>query len=171
MKMKNQKGFTLIELLVVIAIIGLLSTIAVVAMQGARAKARDAKRISDVKQMSTVLDVENASNEAGVALAGCTGAANTKTNLCSNVGDINNTFGTASANRMCDPGNATPCGGTACATGGALNCDYSISQAGGGTVPRTNDYRICFFLESTNQFGALGLYRITSGGTVTAGCP
>ena len=50
--MQNKKGFTLIELLVVIAIIGLLSSIAVVSLNGARAKARDAKRVSDVKQLS-----------------------------------------------------------------------------------------------------------------------
>ncbi|MCF7795467.1 type II secretion system GspH family protein, partial [Patescibacteria group bacterium] len=39
----NKKGFTLIELLVVISIIGLLSTISVVALNGARKKGRDAK--------------------------------------------------------------------------------------------------------------------------------
>ncbi|MDO8582282.1 MAG: type II secretion system protein [bacterium] len=53
----KQKGFTLIELLVVIAIIGLLSTLAVVALTSARAKARDAKRISDVKQTQTALEL------------------------------------------------------------------------------------------------------------------
>ena len=53
----NKKGFTLIELLVVIAIIGLLSTLAVVALGSAREKARDSKRLSDVKQMQTALEL------------------------------------------------------------------------------------------------------------------
>jgi len=55
--MKKQKGFTLIELLVVIAIIGLLSTLAVVALNNARQKSRDAKRVSDVKQMQTAFEL------------------------------------------------------------------------------------------------------------------
>jgi len=55
--MKKNKGFTLIELLVVIAIIGLLSTLAVVALNSARAKARDAKRVADVKQVQTALEL------------------------------------------------------------------------------------------------------------------
>lgn len=55
--MRKQKGFTLIELLVVIAIIGLLSTLAVVALNNARMKARDAKRVSDIKQVQTALEL------------------------------------------------------------------------------------------------------------------
>lgn len=55
--MMNKKGFTLIELLVVIAIIGLLSTLAVVALGSAREKARDSKRLSDLKQMQTALEL------------------------------------------------------------------------------------------------------------------
>ncbi len=53
----NKKGFTLIELLVVIAIIGLLSTLAVVALGSARVKARDSKRLSDLKQLQTALEL------------------------------------------------------------------------------------------------------------------
>ncbi|MCX6782337.1 MAG: prepilin-type N-terminal cleavage/methylation domain-containing protein [Candidatus Magasanikbacteria bacterium] len=53
----NKKGFTLIELLVVIAIIGLLSTLAVVALGSARQKARDSKRLSDLKQTQTALEL------------------------------------------------------------------------------------------------------------------
>ena len=55
--MRKAKGFTLIELLVVIAIIGLLSTLAVVALNSARSKARDAKRIADIKQVQTALEL------------------------------------------------------------------------------------------------------------------
>lgn len=52
---KNKKAFTLIELLVVISIIGLLSTMSVYAVSVARVKARDAKRVSDIKQISTAI--------------------------------------------------------------------------------------------------------------------
>lgn len=55
--MKNASGFTLIELLVVIAIIGLLSTLAVISFSNARSKARDAKRIADIKEIRTALEL------------------------------------------------------------------------------------------------------------------
>ena len=55
--MSKPKGFTLVELLVVIAIIGLLSTLAVVSLGSARSKARDARRISDIKQIQTALEL------------------------------------------------------------------------------------------------------------------
>jgi type II secretion system protein G len=58
----NKKGFTLIELIVVIAIIGLLSTLAVVALGSARTKARDAKRLSDIKQVQSALEIYYSDN-------------------------------------------------------------------------------------------------------------
>jgi general secretion pathway protein G len=53
----NQKGFTLIELLVVIAIIGLMAGISVVALNSSRQKARDARRLTDVRNIMTALEM------------------------------------------------------------------------------------------------------------------
>ena len=51
-----RKGFTLIEMLVVVAIIGLLSSTILVGLGNARSRARDARRISDLRQIQTGLE-------------------------------------------------------------------------------------------------------------------
>jgi prepilin-type N-terminal cleavage/methylation domain-containing protein len=63
-KITNKKGFTLIELLVVIAIIGILSGIVLVSLGGARSKARDAKRQSDIQQVVVAQEMYYNDNEA-----------------------------------------------------------------------------------------------------------
>lgn len=62
--LKNKKGFTLVELLVVIAIIGTLSGIVLVSLGGARAKARDAVRQSDMRQIVTAQEIYYSNNDA-----------------------------------------------------------------------------------------------------------
>jgi type II secretion system protein G len=54
---QNQKGFTLIELLVVIAIIGLLASVVLLALNSARSKSRDAKRVADIRQIQSALEL------------------------------------------------------------------------------------------------------------------
>ena len=51
------KGFTIIELLIVIAIIGLISAAVLTSLNSAREKARDARKIKDLKQIAMALEM------------------------------------------------------------------------------------------------------------------
>jgi prepilin-type N-terminal cleavage/methylation domain-containing protein len=58
----KKSGFTLIELLVVVAIIGILATVVLSSLSSARERARDARRLSDMKTIYTALvqyDLDN----------------------------------------------------------------------------------------------------------------
>jgi len=71
MNSRFSRGFTLIELLVVIAIIGILSSVVLASLNSARKKGRDARRISDVKQLQLALELyyDNNSSEYPDALS------------------------------------------------------------------------------------------------------
>ena len=148
----NKKGFTLIELLVVIAIIGLLSTIAVVSFSDARAKARDAKRLSDVRQLAGLIELEN-TEAAATALETCT-TADSLTYTCTGPNQI------SQFTSFKDP--STP--GTACVAASTGTCGYAVSKADGTAgAPTTADYQICFYLEKASGSLAAGLHRIITG--------
>lgn len=60
----NRKGFTLIEMLVVVAIIGLLSSAVIVGLNDARSRARDSRRISDIRQIQNGLEIHYSENQS-----------------------------------------------------------------------------------------------------------
>ena len=54
---KRKPGFTLIELLVVIIIIGIIATIVLISLQSVRMKARDSRRVSDIRQLMLAFEL------------------------------------------------------------------------------------------------------------------
>ena len=128
--LKKKKGFTLIELLVVIAIIGILSTLAIIALNNAREKARDARRLSDIKQIQTSLEIYNTEMSAYPVGTGTLGVSYT----CLGTGGLGTSCGADPymSNIPRDPSTAQA---------------YVYSSAG------SNAYTITFETETTSQLG------------------
>lgn len=57
MQKKSQRGFTLIEILIVVAIIAILASVVLVGLGPTQAQGRDARRISDLREVQTGLEL------------------------------------------------------------------------------------------------------------------
>jgi prepilin-type N-terminal cleavage/methylation domain-containing protein len=144
---KLKQGFTLIELLVVISIIALLSTLAVVSLNSTRAKSRDAKRITDIKQVQTALELYYAGSSNAYPAATVT--------LGSTAAECLGSSGFASASATADCG-ATIYMGQVPNDPGSNN--YAYSSAG------STSYAIAFTLEGATGTLASGAHTANEAG-------
>jgi prepilin-type N-terminal cleavage/methylation domain-containing protein len=157
----STRGFTLIELLVVIAIIGILASIILVSLNGARAKGRDAQRVSNLQSMEQAVALID--RDPAPSFVGCT-TAHANANTCT----------TPDLAQFNDPSVSSPLCTTGTGSSGVL-CQYSVSNATGGTSPTTQNYEFCTYLETggniTGVSSAGGMAMISSAtSSVSAGC-
>jgi prepilin-type N-terminal cleavage/methylation domain-containing protein len=150
-KLRKSSGFTLIELLVVIAIIGILAAVVLVSLNSARAKSRDARRVSDMHQIQTALELFY--NDCGQYPSTLTTGAN---NGCTGV-----TFGTYMTSIPTNPSGCT-------VAGGATNAGSATAYGYSYNVP-VNSYTLFFCTEGAvlpTLTGASSSHTAGSGGLV-----
>ncbi|MDD2646409.1 MAG: prepilin-type N-terminal cleavage/methylation domain-containing protein [Patescibacteria group bacterium] len=127
----NKKGFTLIELLVVVAIIGLLAAMAVIALSNARAKARDARRVSDVRQVQTALEMYFLDNNAYPNITGGTNTGTIEGKCLSSISGWSAAPCTGTTYMAVAPSNPTPVNDGSCpSTGVGAVYTYSYDNSG-----------------------------------------
>lgn len=142
---RAHKGFTLIELLVVIAIIGILAGIVLASLSSVRTKARDARRVSELKQMLNVLEQADLQT-AGGAITGCNALGGDIAKNCDLLKNFNDPSGAASR----------------CTAVSTAACQYGTRLPFGNGTFTTQNFQICTYLETPVGNFSAGVYNINS---------
>lgn len=124
---KRNRGFTIVELLIVIVVIGILALIVITTYSGIQAKARNAKRQTDLKSIQTQLEAFFSQNGYYPSLADM----NSSTWLSTNMKSLD-------TNALIDPSNTSNSSQLA-STPTAKQYSYQPTQSDGTTSCETND--------------------------------
>jgi prepilin-type N-terminal cleavage/methylation domain-containing protein len=143
---KKQKGFTLIELLVVIAIIGILASVVLVSLGSARAKARDARRESDIRQISLAQEMYY---DQWIAYATTVGVGE----MSNIVGEWGNLLATYSIGTYLSPVPTDPGGGASTSCNSVPGTGYKAA-INGPNIASATQYCIYACLEDGTYFAA-----------------
>lgn len=125
----GNKGFTIVELLIVIVVIGILALLVITTYSGIQAKARNAKRQTDIQSIQTQLEAYFSQNGYYPSLANMNDSSWRTTNMKS-----------LDANALVDPSSTCNPSTTAClvSTPTAKSYSYQVTQSDGTTSCETD---------------------------------
>lgn len=149
LQFQAHRGFTLIELLVVIAIIGILAAIVLSALGTARGRAKDAARLSSLKQIVNVMNLNYSATVSFWSGGSCNSLPHQDITTCGAT--------PVDLTKFKDPQSGLP----ACGAAPSAPCQFSISSTR-GLIPTNQDWMVCSYLEAPTGSYAAGPIAVSS---------